>query len=286
MTEHNPYRLIARSFAFACYMLAFFILCASLFFIVAAANMDLTQMRGLEGVTNARMTVMMISMFAIIILMISLLGWRAQRVFGQHHRPDKPIARATVGCLRLGSLGCGLWILPTALTIITTGQILATGELAGVQDLFIGASGFFVAILLMMSVSWFISTNFARLNVEERKHAFQAYMNAVQAGLSKMADPETRAHLQQQTLDLLPKLDLALKGTLLENLSESHLLTGNTRIVLRNADFRGVDLRRSDLPEADLREINLEHAGLEGALLSKVNLYKARLKRCNLSRAR
>jgi uncharacterized protein YjbI with pentapeptide repeats len=286
MIEVNAHRSIARMLAFICYVVAGFLACVSLFFILAAANMDLTGMRGLEGVTNGRMTAMVASVFWIWIFMIALLGWRVQKVFGQNRRTEKPVARAAVGCLRLGSLGCGLWAMPTAFGIIFTGKVLSTGEPAGIQDMFVGASGFIVAIMLMLSISWFVSANFVRLNEQERKRAYQVYMNVVQTHLPKVADPETRAYLQDQTLDVLLKLDQTLKGTLLEDLSKANLLTGSTRIVLHNTDFRGVDLCLSNLPEADLREINLEEARLEGALLSKVNLYKARLKRCNLTRAR
>jgi uncharacterized protein YjbI with pentapeptide repeats len=286
MIETNPHRRIARVFAFICYAVAGLVLCSSIFFILAAATADLTQMRGLEGVTNTRMTIMVSSVFGIIILMIVLLGWRVQRLFGQHRRQEKPAARAAVGCLRLGSLGCGLWALPTAFGILTTGQVLSTGEPAGIQDLFIGASGFIIAIILMLSIAWFISANFVRLNDEERRRVYQAYLNMVQTESSRMADPETRAYVHAQTMDVLTKLDTTLKSTLLEDLSKSNLLTGNTRIVLGNVDFRCVDLRLSNLPDADLREINLEKARLDGAMLSKINLYKARLKKSNLSSAR
>jgi uncharacterized protein YjbI with pentapeptide repeats len=286
MLETNPHRRIARVFAFLCYIIAGFVLCSSTFFILAAAKMDLTQMRGIEGVTNTRMTVMISSVFGIIILLIILLGWRVQRLFGQHRHQEKPAARAAVGCLRLGSLGCGLWALPTSLSILFTGRVLSTGEPAGIQDLFVGASGFIVATLLMLSIAWFISANFVRLNAEERAGVYQSYINMVQAQSLRMADPETRAYVQAHTIDVLRKLDPTLKSALLQDLSKSNLLTGNTRIVLGNADFRRVDLCLSSLPEADLRELNLEDARLEGALLAKVDLTRAKLKRSNLSRAR
>jgi uncharacterized protein YjbI with pentapeptide repeats len=286
MIETNPHRRTARVFAFLCYIVAGLVFCVSMFFILAAANIDLTQMRGVEGVTNTRMTIMISSVFGIVILMIILLGWRVQRLFGQHSRQEKPGARAAVGCLRLGSLGCGLWALPTAFSILTTGKVLSTGEPAGIQDLFIGASGFIVATVLMLSIAWFISANFVRLNAEERRGVYQSYINLVQAQSLRIGDPETRAHIQAHTIDVLKKLDPTLKSTLLQDLSKSNLLTGNTRIVLSNSDFRRVDLCLSSLPEADLREINLEEARLEGAMLAKVNLSKAKLKRCNLTRAR
>src|SRR5690349_11531822 len=128
MIEINPHRRLARIFAFFCFVVSVFLACISIFFILAAANMDLTQMPGLEGVTNARMTVMTASVWAIWIFMFALLGWRIQNVFGQDRRTEKPVARAAVGCLRLGTLGCALWALPTTLGILFTGHVLATGE--------------------------------------------------------------------------------------------------------------------------------------------------------------
>jgi uncharacterized protein YjbI with pentapeptide repeats len=286
MIETNPHRRLARVFAFICYAVAALVLCVSIFFILAAANMDLTQARGLEGVTNARMTIMISSGFGIVVLMIILLGWRVQKVFGQHRRQEKPTARATVGCLRLGSLGCALWNLPVTFGVLISGKILTTGEPAGIQDIFVGISGSVVVIILTLSVAWFISANFVRLNAEEQRRVYHSYVNLVQTESSKMADPETRARVQDQTMYVLTKLDTPLKSSLLQNLSKSNLLTGNTRIVLRNVDFRRVDLCSSNLPEADLGEINLEGARLEGAMLFKVNLYKAKLKKSNLSRVR
>src|SRR5205085_955625 len=101
MIEANPHRRVARIFAFLCFVVSGFLTCISVFFILAAANMDLTQMRGLEGVTNARMTVMIGSIFGIWIFIIALLGWRIQKVFGNDRRNEKPAARAAVESLRL-----------------------------------------------------------------------------------------------------------------------------------------------------------------------------------------
>lgn len=285
MIEANPHRRAARTLAFICYIIAFCISCGSVFFILAAATMDMRQIP-VKDMTNARMIIMVGSMFAIIVLMIVLLGWRIQRVFGQDRRQEKPVARSAVGCLRLGSLGCALWSLPTTLSILFAGQIIATGEPAGIQDIFIGSSGFALGVTLMMTIAWFVSANFVRLNDEERRNAYQTYLNLLQGRLPGMVDPQIRAYMQAQTVDVLAKLDTTLKSTLLEDLSKSNLLNGNTRISLSRLDFRRIDLRLSSLPEADLREINLDDAMLEGVMLSKVNLFRARLKRANLSHAR
>lgn len=285
MIEINPYRRIARTIAFICYVVAAAVFGGGILLSFVALTQPMDHMRG-EGVTNRQLAAIVGSMFAIWTLMITLLGWRVQRVFGQHRRTEKPVARAAVGCLRLSSLGCLLWMMPGLLGIIFTGRSLSLGRPLSLEEWLVVASIMSVVIILMLTVAWFISRNFEELNDQERQLAYQAYLNFVQGESPGMADPETRASLQQQTSYVLPKLDQTLKGTLLKDLSKLNLLTGSTRIVLRNVDFRRADLCSSDLPEADLREINLEEARLEGALLSRVNLAKARLKRCNLSRAR
>src|SRR5688500_20124887 len=115
MIEANPHRRIARVFAFICYVVAGLLACVSVFFILPAAYMDLSQIRGVEGVTNARMTVMVGSMFTSWVLMIALVGWWIQRVFGQHLRIEKPIATGSGGWLRGGSLAGGWWAVQTAM---------------------------------------------------------------------------------------------------------------------------------------------------------------------------
>lgn len=294
MTEDNPHRRIARIFAFACYILAGFVLFVGVFFTLASATMN-TSRTPFEGVTNLRMAIMTGSMFLIVALIIILFGWGVQSLFGQRRRQEKLAAKSAVGCLRLGSLGCGLWTLLTAIIVLMTGKLLTfsdrpgmppTGIPAGIQDIFVGASGSVLAITLMLSVAWFISATFVRPTSKERERIYHAYLSLIQPKVLGLADPETRAYVQEQTMEVLPKLDATLKSNLLGELSKSELLTGNTRIVLRNADFRRVDLCLIHLPQADLREINLEEAKLEGATLHEVNLHKAKLKKADLSRAR
>jgi hypothetical protein len=169
--------------------------------------------------------------------------------------------------------------------ILLTGKLLSTNQPAGLLEVFVGTSGFILAIIVMQAVAWFISVNFAHLKPEERRRIYQAYLDAQQPRLHNLADPATRTSVQEQTMEVLEKLDAPLKGTLLGFLSESGLLTGPARIVLHNADFSRVDLRSISLPHADLREINLEQANLEGAILFKVNLHKANLRHADLSYA-
>jgi Pentapeptide repeats (8 copies) len=285
MTDPNPHRVAARTVAFLCYVLSGFVLVAGTFFTLAAATMDLTSAPGLELVTNARMAGMVASIFSIIALLISLLGRRIRRLYGQPHRQERLAAKSAVGCLRLGSLGCGLWALPSTFTVLLTGKMLATGEPAGVREIFIGTSGFLLAITLMMSVAWFISVNFVRPSLEEGRRAYHEYLNRVQPRLPGLADLATRAYVQEQTMEVLAKSDTTTRGLLLEYLSKAGLLTGATRITLQGADFRGADLHSIDLPRADLHGINLEHAKLQDAILFEADLNGARLNKADLSHA-
>lgn len=284
MSDPNPHQRLARGLAFACYAFAGLLLFAGTFSTLAAATMDISQL-ALEGVTNRQMAIMTASIFVIVALMLVLLGRRIQSLYGQPRRQEKLAARSAVGCLRSGSLGCGLWALPSTMTILLTGKMLATNEPAGLREIFIGSSGFILAIVVMMSIAWFISANFVRPNTAEMKRAYQTYVARVDARLHDMAEPATRAYVQEQTMEVLAKLDTTFKSMLLNYLSKSGLLTGAARVVLEDADFSGVDLRSANLPRADLSGINLEQAKLRGAILFEANLYKAKLKQADLIRA-
>jgi pentapeptide repeat protein len=284
MMELNPHRQVARLAAFVCYVLAGVVLVAGVFFTLAAATADPSQL-GLEGVSNRNMALVSAGLFLVIAIMIALLGWRIQMLFGQHHRQDKLLAKASVGCLRLGSLGCGLWTLLSASITLITGQRLVTGQQANSTDIFVGMSGSLLLIIVMLAVAWFISANYTSLKTEDRKRAFAAYCEDITSHLPKLAEPETRAYMQERTMEVLTKLDTPFKSILLKFLSESRLLTGYERIALSNTDFRYVDLRSLSLPRADLHEVNLEQSTLQGAILFEVNLHKANLKRTDLSYA-
>lgn len=283
MIEANPYRQIARVIALIAYIIAGTSLFVGVFLGLFAVATDISH---LPGMTQGRFKLMVVSWFTVLAIMSLLIGWRIQRVFGQRIRPVKPVYRAVIGGLRLGSLGCVLWTVPGFLGIIFSGQILSTGEPAGTQDLFVMGSMILGVNAIMLVIAWFLSVTFIRLSDQDRRSVYEAYLELVRKELPYVAAPETRSHLQEQTIGLLPKLNETLKGALLHDLSKLNLLTGGTRIVLRNVDFRGADLCLSDLPRADLRGINLEQARLEAAHLSGVNLSGAKLKGCNLSRAR
>lgn len=284
MTELNPYRRVARVLAFGCYLLAGVFFVAGIFFTLAAATMDLSQLP-IPNITNQRMAFMIVSMFTILVLMTVLIGVRVQQIYGQEYRQEKLAAKAAVAGLRLGSLGCALWAVPSTVGVLISGKLLATGEPAGWREIFVGASGFVLATIVMLSVAWMIHANFVRLTAKERQHAYEAYTAAIQPLQHRLAESEVREFVQAQTMEVLAKLDGPLKYNLLGFLSEHRFLTGSTRIGLQGADFRSVDLRRISLPEADLHGINLEQASLQGAVLHKVNLINANLKKADLTEA-
>lgn len=282
MAEANPQQQTARVAAFACYFVAGLVLVVGVLSTLAAATMDVSKLPVEGTVTNLRMAVMVASMFIIIALMFVLSGWRVQSLFGQERRQEKLFAKSAVGCLRLASLGCGLWLLPSTATALLVGIWLATGQPLSLQEVFVAASGHVLIIIGMLSVAWFISKTFINLKGER---AFDDYLKRIKPRVPAIADPEARAYVQEQTLEVLARLDATLKSTLLDYLSKSRLLTGPNRITLHGADFRGVDLRSLDLPDADLSGINLEQANLQGTRLFQADLREARLKSADLSRA-
>src|SRR5947209_19124469 len=156
MAELNPHQQTARIFAFACYIVAALVLLASVFFTLAAALTDLSTLPLKSPVTNQSMALWMASLFAVVALMLVLLGWRVQGLFGQQRRQEKLLAKSTVGCLRLTGLGCGLWLTLSAAITLMTGM-LVNGEPAGIKEVLLGSSGWALVIILMLSVALFIS---------------------------------------------------------------------------------------------------------------------------------
>jgi uncharacterized protein YjbI with pentapeptide repeats len=115
-------------------------------------------------------------------------------------------------------------------------------------------------------------------------------------------DSEARTLARARTLTVLPRLDGSRKGSVLQFLHESGLITKGRVIVdpggadlsganlseanLSSSDLRGADLRQTDLSSANLSGANLSHAILDGAnLSSRANLSGADLSRATLSRA-
>jgi hypothetical protein len=288
MAEPNPYRTPARVFAFASYLFAGLLLIIGVLSMLAAALSDLSKLP-LGGISNRAAAFLAAGPYVVVAILIVLLGWRVQNLYGQPFRRDKLAARSAVGCLQLGGLGCGLWTVLSVATMLLTDNVIlkmvSPDAPVGVKGVLIASSGLFLIMAILLAVAWFISVNFVRLKPEERRQALQAYVNYIGANAHRSYDPHVREDMRRRTVEALSKLDTPQKATLLSSLSESGLLTGNARIRLDHTDFRDVDLRSVNLPYADLRQINLERASLQGAMLFKVNLQKARLKDADLSRA-
>lgn len=283
MAEPNLYQLRANVVAWVCYIVAAVVLLIGVLFTLGAALTDLSQTPFKMG-TNAQYAALTASMFTIFALIIALCGRRVKSIFGQPHRQEKLAAKSAVGCLNLGSLGCGLWSLLSAAMVLVSGTTFLNGEPAGWKEIFMGSIGYVLFIALMLVIARFITVYIVRPHLESRG-AYKAYLERIQPLLVSMANPETRDFVQARTMEVLPKLDATHKSILLTYLSRSGLLKGPTRIVLRDADFSCVDLRSADLPGADLSGINLEQASLQGARLYGANLSGAKLNRANLSRA-
>jgi uncharacterized protein YjbI with pentapeptide repeats len=79
-----------------------------------------------------------------------------------------------------------------------------------------------------------------------------------------------------RTLTVLPRLDGGRKGSVVQFLYESGLITKDRRVV---------DLSKADLSYADLYGANLSYANLHGGYLIKTNLIKADLVEADLSGA-
>jgi uncharacterized protein YjbI with pentapeptide repeats len=285
MAELNPYRQGARIFAFLCYVVAGLVVVAGVFFTLGGATADLSTLPVAPGTTNLSMAIIAACTFLVFAVLVVAVGWQIQELFGRRHLGDKLVARSAVGCLRGCGLGCGLWSLLSACITLATGRFIVTNQPAGIGDVLVGCSGFFLVICILLAVAWFISANFTELNQAERQIAFQDYLKDVRPRLPRMGEFEVRSFVEGRTLEVLAKLDLPLKRKLLEFLGENDLLTGPSRVRLRGTDFRRVDLRSIRLPRADLSEVDLRQASLADAHLFEVDLQKARLNGADLARA-
>ena len=281
ITPHNRY---ARTVVLLCYSAAGFVLLAGAFFALAAASLEMPE-PPLNRVSPPMLAALMSGPFLIFATLLILFGWRVQNLYRQRHEPEKIVAQIAVGCLRLGSIGCGLWLILSACTTLLMGTILITGEPAGIRQVIIGSSGPVLAIFLMLIVAWFISASYLRNKSKKLGRAYRAYLDDIRPRLHMLAEPETLASLQQSTMEVLGKLDATLKSALLIFLGESGLLEGHARIILKDADFRYVNLPSNSLPRAILRGIDLGQAMLPGCILFEADLRNAKLNSADLSYA-
>jgi len=104
---------------------------------------------------------------------------------------------------------------------------------------------------------------------------------------------EVKSLARARTLTVLARLEGertgertgARKGSVVQFLYESSLLSKDDRISLRGADLSEAILDRTDLSEANLSEANLRGANLRGTDLSWANLSDTNLRGANLSEA-
>lgn len=280
----SPREWRARVVVFLCYVVAVLALIMGAFFAVAAA-LEETLPPEFDGIPRPLTVALVVAPFLVFATLLTLLGRRVQTLFARRHPPRKIRDLMAVGCLRLGSLGCGLWGVLSICTVLVTGKLVTTGERVGLRDLFVGSSGFFLSISLMLATAWFISETSLHIKAEKRRRAYRAYQDALRSHLHRMAEPETRIFVQELTMEVLKKLDATLKSDLLIFLGESGLLEGNVRIVLDGTDFRYVNLASNSLPRSTLRGINLGQATLEGCILFEADLRSADLSNAELSYA-
>lgn len=280
----NPYKTVARVVALMLYFLAGVTMFIGIFFVLGAATADLSTLP-LKGFTNFSAATFMACMFLFISCMELALGVQIKRLFGQRRPVDKLAANSVVGCLSLSSLGCGGWMLLSTIATLIAGKFLYNNEPATLGTMLVGLSGPAIVVLVMLSIAWFIRANFGQLTPLDRNRIYESYRRIVQNLRPRISEPDTFAYLQELTLHVFSKLDRSLKGKLLVLLSESRLLTGNTRLNLKGTDFRGANLNAASLPEAVLQGIDMTGASLQGASLFKVDLRESILRGVDLTRA-
>ena len=123
----------------------------------------------------------------------------------------------------------------------------------------------------------------------QRENALQEYIREMSElllheNLRESAEgDEVRTIGRVRTLTILPRLDEARKGTVIQFLYESQLIKDNNIIILEGADLSGADLNRANLNRANLSGANLRLARLQDANLSKVDLSGADLSGADLS---
>jgi len=133
----------------------------------------------------------------------------------------------------------------------------------------------------------------------QRQATLQEYLDRMSELLlerdlrTSQPDDEVRNVARARTLTVLSRINTERKGSLLQFLSESHLISvidlsgaDFTGVRLRKADLRGARLAGAKLTGADLSGADLSGANLTGANLRGVDLREASLTRANLSGAK
>lgn len=286
----NPHRTLALGLAITCFAAAGIVLLAGLFFTFAFISQVDPAEAGLKGVTSRQMVGLGSGLVLFVAVVVAAFGWRVRSVFGRRHRQEKLAWRSVAGCLGLSSMGCGLWVALATAFALVTGRLITDLEIGKRVDSMPITPGEVASVawpgvvvcLLLAGGAWFVRSQLARLKPEDRARLLQAYKDAVRPYLHGMAEPRARAFVQEQTEELLTKLDAPFKAELLVFLSESGLLKADAGVSLRGADFRGVNLTATSLPRADLRGIDLGGAVLRRAFLFGADLRWANLRDADL----
>jgi uncharacterized protein YjbI with pentapeptide repeats len=138
---------------------------------------------------------------------------------------------------------------------------------------------------------------------KQREDALQAYIDKISElllkehlGELKLEYEKVRKIARVRTLTILRGLDAERKGSVIQFLHESGLISKDKHIInlsranlsranLSGADLSGADLSGASLMRANMASVNLSEANLSGADLSEANLFQADLRGANLDYA-
>lgn len=284
-SEMSPRKRRAFAVIYWCYATSVWALGMGAFFAIAASLIG-PPLPEFNNTPRLLLGLLGAAPFLILATLLLLFGRYVQTLFARRHPPRQIRDLMSVGCLKIGSLGCGLWaVLSTCTVLVTGGVLLATGKQSSPGEILAALFTSFLMILMMLSAARLISEVSRHVKAENSRRAYRAYQDAVRPHLHEMAEPETRAFLQELTTEILGRLDATLKSTLLIFLGESGLLEGNARIVLDGADFSHINLASNSLPRTSLRGINFGQAMMEGCILFESDLRNAKLNNTELSYA-
>jgi hypothetical protein len=217
--------------------------------------------------------------------------------------------RSPAGLTAIGVAATLLLALGVVLTLLLTGGAKAVSDNAALIGALIALGGVFTTQLVNTALEdqrveearrTALAQRERELEIAQRRaedEALQTYLDQISTLLLderrplQQAQPghEVRTVARAHTLTTLNRLDGSRKGSVLQFLYESDLITKDRMVVqLTGADLRGADLRGAYLPaahlsNADLRGADLSNADLRGANLRGANLNWADLSGANLS---
>lgn len=278
----NPHKTLGRTLALICFFLAGATLFAGVFFVIAAATVEITDLP-LGNLTNQQLAGVTAALFSLIALAFGLTGRHIWRLWGHEQQPEKAGAKTTVGCLLISSLGCGLWAVLSGVITLLSGVMLMTKVPASLQEVLVASSGFVIAIIVMLLIAGYIQRFHVRLQPAEQERIQHAYFANLEMQSTQMDARDYKVYVQAQTLWLLPRIDAARKRAVIQFLYNASLLRGDDSIQLSGAKLRGVDLQKLDLPNLNLQGADLQGANLQHGNFARANFHKANLRQANCS---